>query len=368
MAARISKAICRLLLKGLAVSALPIILVSCQRETVTTAPHPRPVRTVTVVKREAGETVTFSGRIQAQSETRLAFRIAGRLIERSVNVGDNIVPGQQVAKIESQDEQNALRSAQAALVAAQARSAQATSTFERQQALLAGRATSRAQFEQAQQELETSRAQIEIAQAQLKAAEDRVSYTTLSADSSGVVTATAAEPGEVVQAGQMIVRVALSDGRDAVFDVPAEMLRSAPNDPQVDISLADAPAVTAVGRVREVSPQADPVTGTFQVRVGLIDPPPTMRLGASVTGRVKLDTTPVVEVPASALTETNRRPAVWIVDAATMTVSMRNVDLSRQDSTTVAISKGIESGDIVVTAGIQALHPGQKVSLLGSPK
>ena len=285
--------------QGLAIIALMAgaLLSACQRESEAPPTEVRPVRTVTVVKREAGETVTYTGRIQAQTETRLAFRLAGRLVERPVNVGDSVKAGQLVARIESQDEQNALRSAQANLVAAQARAAQAASNFDRQQSLLAARAASRAQFEQAQQEQETSRAQIDIAQAQLKAAEDRVSYTTLNADAAGVVTATAAEPGEVVQAGQLIVRVALSGGRDAVFDVPGELLRSAPSDGLITVSLTDASGVTATGRVREISPQADPITGTFEVRVGLIDPPADMRLGSIVAGRVKLDATPVSKFP-----------------------------------------------------------------------
>ena len=270
--------------QGLAIVALmaAALLSACQREFEAPPTEVRPVRTVTVVKREAGETVTYTGRIQAQTETRLAFRLAGRLVERPVNVGDSVKAGQLVARIESQDEQNALRSAQANLVAAQARAAQAASNFDRQQSLLAARAASRAQFEQAQQEQETSRAQIDIAQAQLKAAEDRVGYTTLNADAAGVVTATAAEPGEVVQAGQLIVRVALSGGRDAVFDVPGELLRSAPSD-AADHGEPDGCSRRDGHRTRPRNLAAGrPITGTFEVRVGLIDPPADMRLGSIV--------------------------------------------------------------------------------------
>jgi RND family efflux transporter MFP subunit len=164
----------------------------------------------------------------------------------------------------------------------------------------------------------------------------------------------------------MIVQIARKDGRDAVFDVPAQMLRSAPSDPEVTVRLTDDPSVTAKGRLREISPQADPVTRTFQVRVGLTNPPAAMLLGSTVTGKVRLDTAPVIAIPASALTEANRQPAVWIVDPATQTVSMRNVELLRHDPGTVVISHGLDTGDIVVTAGVQALHPGQKVRLLGS--
>jgi RND family efflux transporter MFP subunit len=349
---------------GLAALIMGIILSGCQPEAEATAPEVRPVRTVTVVKRDVGETVTYTGRIQAENETRLSFRIAGRMIERSVNVGDRVEPGQVVAKLEPQDELNALRSAQAAVAAAEAKLVQYNSNFDRQRVLLERQAASRAVFEQAEQALQTARSQVETAQAQLRAAKDRVSYTELMADSAGIVTATSAEPGEVVQAGQVIVRVARQDGRDAVFDVPGQLLRSAPSEPLITVNLTDDPSVTTVGRVREVAPQADPVTRTFEVKVGLTNPPDTMRLGSTVVGRMQLDAVPVMEIPASALTEFDRRPAVWVVDPATLMVSLRNVDVLRHNPATVAISQGLNSGEIVVTAGAQALHPGQKTRLL----
>jgi len=354
----------RLLLAGLALA----LLSACQPEADTAPPQVRPVRTVTVVKREVGETVSYTGRIQAENETRLSFRISGRMVERSVNVGDHVEPGQVVAKLEPQDELNALRTAQASVAAAQGQLNQAQSNFDRQQTLLARDIASRAQFEQAESALKTARAQLDTAEAQLKAAKDRVSYTELRVDSAGTVIATGAEAGEVVQAGQMVIRVARKDGRDAVFDVPAQLLRSAPSDPLISVSLSDDPAVTAIGRVREVSPQADPVTRTFEVKVGLTDPPAAMRLGATVVGRMKLDTAPVIEIPATALTEFDRRPAVWVVDPSSLTVSLRNVEVARNDPATIAISQGLDSGEIVVTAGTQALHPGQKTRLLESAR
>jgi len=108
------------------------------------------------------------------------------------------------------------------------------------------------------------------------------------------------------------------------------------------------------------------VTRTFAVKVGLTDPPPAMRLGATVNGRMEIESIPVMEIPATALTEFNRQPAVWIVDPSSRTVSIRNVDVLRYDPTRVAVSGGLDTGEVVVTAGVQALHPGQKVRLLGS--
>ena len=324
------------------------------------------MRTVTVEKREAGVPITLTGRIEAEDEVALAFRIAGRLLENDRKLGDRVEPGQLVARLESQNERNALRTAQANLAAAQGQLTQARNHFERQDTLLKQGWTTRANHDQAKQAQQTAQSQVDAAEAQLKAAHDLVSFTELKADAPGVVTAIGPGSGEVVQAEQMILRVARKDGRDAVFDVPAQLIRSAPSDPQITVNLTDDPSVTASGRVREIAQKADPVTRTFAVKVGLTDPPPAMRLGATVNGRMEIESIPVMEIPATALTEFNRQPAVWIVDPSSRTVSIRNVDVLRYDPTRVAVSGGLDTGEVVVTAGVQALHPGQKVRLLGS--
>ena len=348
------------LLLATAIVALP----ACQKEAEVHTPEVRPVRTVTVARQPAGETVVFTGHIEAENEAALGFRISGRMIERSVNVGNRVQPGQVLARLDPEDERNGLRSAQANLSAAQGQLNQARNNFERQRRLQQRGVISKAEFDSAQEGLQTAQARVDDAEAQVKLASDRLSFTELKADASGSVTARGAEPGEVVQAGQMIVRIARQDGRDAVFDVPAQLLRSAPTDAEISVHLTEDPTATAIGRVREVGEQADPVTRTFQVKVGLTDPPPAMRLGSTVTGSVQLNSAPVITIPASALTRVNQQPAVWIVDPSSSTVSMRNIDVLRYDPGTVVVSHGLDTGDIVVTAGVQALHPGQKVRLL----
>jgi RND family efflux transporter MFP subunit len=190
-------------------------------------------------------------------------------------------------------------------------------------------------------------------------------YTRLVADAAGVVTATGAEPGEVVQAGRMIVQLARQSGRDAVFDVPPQLKDLAPANPEIVVALGSDSNVTANGRVREVAPRADPATGTFRVRVGLTDPPAAMRLGTTVIGRMVIGGTAGIEIPASALSNANRQPAVWVVDPKTETVSARNVEVLRFDQSKVILGSGLAPGELVVTAGVRALRPGQKVRLLG---
>jgi RND family efflux transporter MFP subunit len=325
----------------------------------------RPVRTVTVERGAGGETTSLTGHIRAKDQVGLAFRLDGRMIERPVNVGDVVKAGQVVARLDPQNQQNSLRSAQADLASAEAVLTQVRLAFGRQQKLLVDGWTTRARFDEAQQALVTAQAQVDSAQAHLRIAQDQLSYTELSADAPGAVTAVGAEPGEVVRAGQMVVQLARQGGRDAVFDVPEELIRTGPRDPVVEIALTDDPQVRAAGRVREVAPQADPATRTFQVKVGIIDPPEAMRLGSTVTGSIMLSAPPGVEVPASVLTQADGRPAVWVVDPQSQTVSLRSVDVLRYDPATVIVSQGLETGEIVVTAGVQTLRPGQKVKLLG---
>jgi RND family efflux transporter MFP subunit len=356
----------RMPLMALMTLAAALLLAACQRETETAAPAARPVRTVTVAKSSAGVPLSFTGRIEAEDEVALAFRISGRLLENNSKLGDRVQPGQVIARLESQNELNTLRQAQAGLAAAQGQLTQARNHFVRQETLLAQGWTTRANFDQATQAQQTAQSQVDAAEAQLKTAHDLVSFTELKADAPGVITAVGPGAGEVVQAGQMVVRLARKDGRDAAFDVPAQVIRSAPSDPQVAVSLTDDPTVTAHGRVREVAAQANPVTRTFEVKVGLTEPPPAMRLGATVVGRLETDAVPIIEIPATALTRANQQPAVWIVDPSSRTVSIRNVDVLRFEQAQVVVSQGLDTGEIVVTAGVQALHPGQKIRLLGS--
>ena len=347
-------------------TALIVATVTACDKPVPPTSQARPVRTVTVERPAEGETVSLTGHIRAKDQVNVAFRLDGRMIERPVNVGDVLKAGQVVAKLDPQIQQNGLNTAQANLASVEALLVQARLTLGRQQQLVKDGWTSRANFDEARQKFETIQAQVDAAQAQVRTAQEQLSYTVLTADAPGAVTAKGAEPGEVVHAGQMIVQLAGQGGRDAVFDVPEQHIRAGPRDPLVQIALTNDPTVRATGRVREVSPQADSATRTWQVKVGIIDPPQGMELGSTVTGRIKLAAPPGVEVPASALTEADGNPAVWVVDPQSKTVSLRNVDVSRYDPATVVISQGLETGDLVVTAGVQVLRPGQKVRLLGA--
>jgi RND family efflux transporter MFP subunit len=343
------------------------LLASCDEESAEEAVEaaPRPVRVVTVEERTGGEEVSLSGVIESKTSVDFAFRVGGRLVERSVDVGDRVEAGDVIARLDDADERSALQAARSDLVAAEGQFIEAEVNFERQAQLLERGFTTRQRYDEAVQVLRTLRARVEAAQARVQIAKTRLEDTVLVVDAPGVVTERGAEPGEVVGPGQMVVRLARDDGRDAVFDAPADLIGRADRNVPVEVSLSINSDVTATGRVREVSPQADPVTGTFRVRVGLIEPPEPMRLGSTVTGRMTLESDAGIAVPASALHRTRGSPAVWVVDPESGTVSLRQVELASHRPTEVLVQGGLAPGEVVVTAGVQTLRAGQRVRLLG---
>jgi RND family efflux transporter MFP subunit len=340
-------------------------LSACDEVVEEVPPEIRPVRVMAVGAPGSGEVVSLSGVIEARTEGDLSFRIGGRMVERLVNIGDRVEAGQPVARLDPEDERNALRSAEAALAAAQGQLVEAEANYERQRQLLDRGFTTRQRYDEARQVLNTLRSQTDSASAQVGISRVRLADTELVADAAGVVTERGAEPGEVVTAGRMIVRVARDDGRDAVFDAPPALLETVPSHSVIAVALSIDPAQRAEGRVREVSPRADPATGTFRVRVGLDAAPEAMRLGSIVTGSAEIVGSAAYVLPASALTRDEGRMAVWVVDPATETVALRPVEVADFTPSAVEVTGGVQEGDIVVTAGVQALRPGQKVRLLG---
>lgn len=348
-------------------AALLLALAACDRAEETAATAARPVQVVRVEASTLAGDVELSGEIQAEKTVALGFRIAGRIAERPIIVGERVTPGQLVARLDPAIERNAVAAARSALEAARGEVVTARNGFERQERLMGQGFTTRPRFDAALKAQETAQAALENAEAQLELAQDRLRFTELRSEVAGVVTARSAEPGEVVQPGQTIVEIAREDGRDAVFNVPAQLLENKAGDQIVRVRLAEAPGVSAVGRIREVAPQADPVTRTFQVRVGLQDPPEAMQLGATVVGAIETSSAVIMSIPAMALTQSGLSPAVWIVDPAKSTVSLRPIDILRFDPDHVIVSQGLIPGETIVAGGVQALHPGQRVAPLPPP-
>ena len=348
----------------IAVLALTTTAWTCEKEHTEEEPVIRPVRSITVEPQALGGSITVTGTIEPRAETSLGFQIAGKLIARSVDVGDTINPGDVLARVDDQDQRNALLAAQSNLAKAEAEQTRARNAEERQRTLLSKGVVPQADYDVALRVMRTAEAQVDAAKADVQVAKNRVGYTELTADQGGVVIAVGPDVVRVVQAGEMIVQVARPDEREAVFNVSEAILHSAPADPVIEVALANAPGVAVVGRVREFSPQADPVTRTHTIRVALEHPPDVMRLGASVTGQARLPSEAVVELPRTAILEESGKTLVWLVDTKSQTVHRKEVvaERSRKDGP-VVVSEGLSKGDVVVTAGVHSLKDGQRVLL-----
>jgi RND family efflux transporter MFP subunit len=331
------------------------------------APETRPVRTVTVDPKPIEDDRQAVGEVRARYESDLGFRVSGKLVARLVDVGVSVKKGAVLARLDEQEYRNKLKSAEADIVAAEAVLVEAQGAEGRLRQLVASGTTTRANYDTAVKNLRSAEAKLDSAKAARDLAKDQLSYTDLVADFDGIVTATGAEPGQVVSAGQMIVRLARPTDKDGVFNIAesAFQTRPAPADKPIEVivSLLANPGITADGVVREISPVADPATRTFQVKVTLQNPPDQMRFGASIVGRLKASTAPVVVLPATALFDRLGKPAVWVVDTAAGTVALKDVTVSRYETDRVILSGGLAKGEVVVTAGVNRLREGQKVRL-----
>lgn len=344
---------------------VPVLLLTGCGDSAPNAPEVRPVRTTVVDSKPIDDDRQAVGEIKARQESDLGFRISGKLVSRVVEVGSIVKKGDLLARLDEQDYQNKLRSAEADVTSASAVLTEARGAEGRLRQLLATGTTTRANYDAALKNLRSAEAKLESAKAALALAKDQVAYADLAADFDGIVTAVGAEPGQVVNIGQMVVRLALPGDKDAVFNIAESAFRGRPSGerPEVIVTLLANPAVTAEGVVREISPVADPATRTYQVKITLTSPPEQLRFGSSVVGRLKTTTAPVVVLPGAALFDKGGRPAVWVFQPASGTVLLKPVTVVRFETDRVVISEGLEKGEVVVTAGVNRLRDGQKVRL-----
>lgn len=346
---------------------LPLIAVTVLAACSRPAPVEEPVRAVKVVtvgSRSLQDTQEFSGEVRPRVESRLGFRVAGKLVSREVELGQRVRAGQVLARLDPRDYQLAVDAAQAQLGAALTQRDLAAADFQRFRALREQNFISGAELERREAALKAAQAQVDQAQAQLSAQRNQGAYTTLLADADGVVTAVEAEPGQVLSAGQAVVRLAQDGARDAVFAVPEDKLDLMRRGSAVQVRVWPGQS-ELTGRVREVSASADPVTRTYQVKVAL-EGRPLPPLGATVTVQPKLrqdQRAVAIKLPTSALRQDGQATAVWVLDAQTMTVRSQPVQIATADGNEAVVAAGLQEGQQVVVAGVHVLSPGQKVTL-----
>lgn len=338
-------------------------LAACEKQEAPPPPPPRMVRVVEVHLKAAELGGEASGIIESRYSAQVGFLVGGRLISRAVDIGAIVKKGDVLAQLDPTDYENKLTAAQSQVTAAQSELAQAGPQEQRQKTLLKQGYTTQAAYDQALNALNSAKARLQEAQANLRLAKDQVAYTTLKADSDGAITAVGADPGQVVNPGQMIVTISQLGAREGVFSVAEQIAAQGLLGLPVTVSLQSDPSVSVNGSVREISPRADPVTGTYTVKVALPEAPDAMRLGAVVIGKVEAQGDIVAIIPPTAVFDVDGKPTVWVVSRKDLTVQRRPVTVERFDSDTVTISKGLENGDLVVTAGVNWLAEGQKVAL-----
>ena len=357
-------------------SALPLalslvaslVLVACSKEPAATEPV-RAVRTLTVSQLSGATMRDYAGEVHARIESRLAFRVGGKVTQRPVNLGDRVKNGQALAAVDPADLRYGQDAARAGLAAAKINYEQTATDYKRYQDLRAQGFISAAELERRNSGLEAAKAQFDQARAQSGMQTNQAAYATLAADAPGVITAVFADVGAVVGAGTPVVSLAHDGPRDVVFAVPEDQLpifrKLQGKAGGVSVTLWGG-NTTIPATVREVAAAADPASRTFQVKADL--PAGSAELGQTATIHVELAPADgKLRLPLQAVAGHDNQSYVWVLDKSTMKVREQPVVVLRPEGDSVVLDGGLKAGDTVVTAGAHTLNPGQQVSLYVEP-
>ena len=346
-----------------ALASALVLLPGCSRREAPAEPV-RAVKVVAVGEQAQQSQGWYAGEVRARIESRLGFRVGGKLAQRLVDTGQRVAAGQLLAAIDPQDYQLSAQAAQAQQVAAQTQRDVALADYKRYESLRAQGFISGAELERREASLKAAEAALVQARSQSQAQVNQVGYARLQATAAGVVTALEAEIGQVLAAGQPVLRLAHDGPRDAVFSVPEQAVQAFKVGLPMQAQLAHGDGVLR-GRVREVGASADPVTRTFVVKLAL-DASERLPLGATVNVRAPEQLgapQQVLTLPTTALRQEGEGSAVWVLDEANMAVQSQKVTLGPVQAQQVVIASGLKPGQKVVVAGVHALSPGQKVTL-----
>ncbi|MHA6908649.1 efflux RND transporter periplasmic adaptor subunit [Ralstonia pseudosolanacearum] len=343
-----------------------LLLAGCSKEQ-PKAPEVRPVRTMTVVSEQAAGTVEFSGDVRPRVESRLGFRVPGKIITRLVDVGATVRKGQVLARLDPTDLALAQQSAQAQLQAAKTDRDLAASDLKRFSELFAKGFISAAEQQRHQANYDAAQARYDQAAAGYRNQSNQAAYATLEADADGVVTSVDAEVGQVVSAGQPVVRVAQTAEKEVVVGIPEDQVDALRKSPDVRVKLWADPSRSLPGKVREIAPAADPVTRTYTVKITVPNPPPDLKLGMTAVATFVrpgggADSGGMgVRVPITALLQEQGKNEVWLYDAASQTVKPVPVTVGAPRDNVLLVTGGLSPGQTIVTAGVHLLKAGQRV-------
>lgn len=326
----------------------------------------RPVRAIVLAAGNGGERIEFSGDVRARYESRLGFRVGGKIVERKVDVGAIVKDGQVLMRLDPQDLRLAEAQARASLRAAETERDLAQADYQRHQSLRAQNFVSQAVLDAKQAALRAAQANVDAARAASRGQSNQAGYANLASDTDGVVTAVDAEVGQVVAAGAPVVRVARTDDKEVVIGIPEDRVEGLRQAGDVRVRLWARPDEAIPGKIREVSPVADPATRTYAVKVS-IPARPDIRLGMTATVEMAAGSpasAASLRVPLSALVQDKGASSVWVVE--NNAVQLRRVQLAGQSGNDILLAGGVQPGQAVVTAGVHLLKPGQKVRILSA--
>lgn len=329
-------------------------------------PEPiRPVRVTTVSPQAYEGRSTYTGEVRARYETNMAFRIGGKIVARYVEIGSEVKKGTLLARLDPEDTRLAIENARAQLNAAQADHNQAQTDLARYRKLFETKVISQAEIDRRSTQADSAFAKLESARSQLRVMQNQQAYTELQADADGVITGISVESGQVVAAGQTVLKLARPEEKEVVFNVAENRLDELRGASAIQLTLWSQPDVQYAGVVREIAPGADPVTRTYAVKVSVQKAPAAMRLGMTASvAIVRRGDDRMVALPLAALYQEKDKPAVWVYDPASETVALRPVQVAAYVERFVLIGDGLKHGEKVVTAGVHKLIPNQKVRLL----
>jgi RND family efflux transporter MFP subunit len=354
-------------LRALAVVALLPVLAACHDQVVSTIAKPeRPVQVQRVAFQPETASGEFVGVVRGRYEPDLSFRVAGKITERIVNVGDSVHAGDVIARLDPKDLELQVASAQAEISAADSNFVQAASDEQRYTTLKARGFAAVADFERKKVAKDEAGGRLERARRALELARNQLGYAELKANADGIITATPGEPGQVVAIGQAVARLAQRGEMEAVVALPETWLAEA-RASQASVELWSGPKHRFTARLRELSPQADPTTRTYAARFTIDNPDDTVALGMTATVTLSHgEEAAVAKLPLAAVLNRGTGPSVYVVGKSDA-LELRPVTVASFTADAALLTSGVDAGDRVVTLGVQTLAAGQKVRPIDEP-
>ncbi len=337
-----------------------LLLVACEKPVVT-PPPPRPALVIEVGKTASNSATVLVGEVKSRYESNQGFRINGKIIERKVEVGAIVKKGQMLVRLDPADTNLGASAAMADVRVAEANRALAKSEVERQRQLVDKKFISQSSLDRYEAELKTAEARVNQAKAQAAVSGNQSRYAALVADRDGVVTQIRAEPGQVVEAGEMIVQVVDTKQIEVLVAVPESRVAKIKVGDAATLKLWADREKTYNGKIREIAPAANSATRAFDVRVAFIDADAKVKLGMTAGVRLEGDETASMIVPSGALTQMNGKTSVWVIDKNNL-ANPREVIAGQYTEEGVTITSGLQAGELVAIAGVHTLIKGQKVT------